>query len=417
MKINFDKIKLGLNWQGSLAKTYIEHSGSKAGTYQYLQDTNPALRKHLPSDTHYLAPNEDVERFLDKVDFSNQKIVRGCHPLDFFGMVDVIPTKVGVYGREEVRKSVDEVLKKAKSKEVRNFVNYEFDLTKQGLSFDGEIGILVQDQFNYIYDLWEYAPVIGSIVEHPHEKGIYRISIGQDKFLNEAVSNKEGRCLGIMDRYSRDFKSSHIDPQLAKDTILLYKQIQDSGLVPDGYSFQMEFGYGKDEDDNRKINLFQARLFKPHEPKADFEPDCRFMSLPYGAFGITPESGIEIKLAPLDPGSIDLVKSASSVAYNICRGVFSHEASPLDVKPKNLGAYLIGSSFRRISSTPTVLQHGDFRWVQKAPVSLLFDFDFKEIETKTIKVYSNGIVGGIEPAPDATSERPSLLGFLKGLVS
>ena len=396
MKISFDTIKPGLNWQGSQAKNYIEQSGSKAGVYQYLQDTNSKLREHLPTNTHYLAPNEDIEKFLDKIDLDNLKVIRACHSLDFLGMVDVIPTKVRIHSRNDIRKAIHEIYKNAKSKEVKDFVNYEFDLNKHAISFDGEIGILVQDYFNCRFESGSSA--IGSIIEHPHEKGIYRVSVTQDDFVEEVVCNEEALCLKAGDPDCTEFKYAVMSPYLLKSAMLLYKQVQSSGLIPNNYSFQMEFGYGKD-DVGEQINLFQARLFKPYEPKAEFEPECYRMSLPYGAFGITPDSGVEMKIYSLDEFTYsqeEMKSIAGNIAYRSCKDWGDHEELPLSIKPENIGAYLVCNTSPNSMRLPKVLQHGDYRWAQKAPITLMLNSPLKSRDLRSVKVFSNGVIGGID---------------------
>lgn len=80
-----------LHWQEPIAREYLEqYHRSKSGAHFYLQDAQPNLRNNLPTNAKYLAPSDDVEKFVRSQDYSKPKVVRGCHLLDFVGMVDVI---------------------------------------------------------------------------------------------------------------------------------------------------------------------------------------------------------------------------------------------------------------------------------------------------------------------------------------
>lgn len=401
-----------LHWQEPIAKDYITQlGGSKSGTYHYLNDSQPDLRRHLPADTHYLEPDGDVIRFLDSVNFSfsRQKIVRGCHPLDFVGMVDVIDTVKGLQDRTAVAYAIKKLQEQARSPEVKSFVEYE-----SGETFNGEIGILVQDY---------YGEERGSIIEHPHMKGIYRVGKVTPTVLHD-IARLTGRQVTVTGQYNVDeeicdvsgraidqfkigagdsigFKSSQsIEQDEARKVIELYKRVADSGLIPEGYSFQMEYGIDKV---TKQPIFYQARLFRPFIDRANYEKDdvdWDFNSTRiFNAFGITPKEGIETHLAYLDEDGIKHSSDKGTVAFTYsASGKNQRGSTSLDIQPKNIGVYL--------PYQYQLLEHGHYRWLQKAPVSLAAiikgiedkldnSINFAAEDGVKVRVWSNGIVGGI----------------------
>ena len=369
MKIHFKSpiTKKPIIWQESRAEQALKWGGSKAGSCFYIKETQPKLCEHLPGENNYLEPGEDIDKFLDSINFNSEKVVRGCHPLDFIGMVDVIPTKLDLRERGQVRSAILEILKEAKSEKIRSFVEYE-----SGVPFDGNIGILVQ----------EYCGnVRGSIVEHPHAKGIYRIAlVDPSKIMDykEEVCNEKG----VLDR-RQTWVKEHIyyEPwdslvrqhnRLAGDIINLYKKIKDSGLISPDYSFQMEFGLVKGKE--KRVIFYQARLFREFEESVDFEPNEKnkdqfsAWTYSYNSFGITPEEGIEITLPKVISHGL-CERSSFREGANIKNAgyfysSFGHRQSTgLDVQPTNMTVFFPWHQ--------TILEHGYFRWIQKAPVSLL----------------------------------------------
>ncbi len=397
-----------LHWQEPKAKQYLEqYNGSKSGTHFFLHDTQPDLRAQLPTNAKYLAPGDDVEQFVRSLDYSNPKVVRGCHLLDFVGMVDVIDTVKASKGRLAVKKAIDDVLKQAAGEDVKSYVEYE-----SGIPFDGKIGILVEDY---------YGEERGSIIEHPHMKGIYRVgkvipTIGFElsrlakiemsnvaKYdVDEEVCDVNGRAIDLFNTKHVEnigFKSDQsIKQDEAKKIIELYRKVADSGLIPEGHSFQMEYGINK----TTKAPIFyQARLFKPFAERASYDIDVLEWrkTMPFSTFGITPESGIEVSLAYLDEEGIQYSSSKESVAFAYsASGKNQRGSTTLDIQPKNIEVYL--------PYQYQLLEHGHYRWLQKAQVSL--PSVVRNIEDRLessihlaaeseikVKVCSNGIVGGI----------------------
>ena len=399
-----------IKWQEPLAGEYIrELGGSKSGAYEYLYDTQPNLRRHLPTGTKYLPPGGDISKFVEGLDYAKPKVVRGCDREDFVGMVDAIDTVKSVKGRLAVKKAIDDVLKQAAGEDVRSFVEYE-----SGIPFDGKVGILVQDY---------YGEERGSIIEHPHMKGIYRVGKVTPTVLHD-IARLTGREVSVVGQYDVDeevcdvsgkaidqfkigagdnigFKlSQSIEQDEAIKVIELYRRIADSGLIPDGYSFQMEYGIDKV---TKQPIFYQARLFRPFVDRANYEKDdvdWDFNSTSiFNAFGVTPKEGIEAHLAYLDEDGIKHSSDKGNIAFTYsASGKNQRGSTSLDIQPKNMKVYL---PYQR-----QLLEHGHYRWLQKAPVSLAATIKSIEDELDNsihfvakdgvkVKVWSNGIVGGI----------------------
>ncbi len=400
-----------VSWDNANAEMYLrELGGSKPGAYGYLQDTQPHLHGHLPTGTKFLESGEDIDRFLKGYDCNVPKVVRGCHWKDVSGMVDVVPTEIDVLGKESVRENIFKVLDAAQDKDVKSFVEYE-----SGEKFHGDIGVLVQDFC---------GSERGSIIEHPHQKGVFRICHvmpiwgSRRTDLEEAVFDEQGReiprTVVERTRNSHDGDQS-ISANLAERIIRLYRNVQDSGLMPSSHSFQMEFGV---HDRSGEIMFYQSRLFRPYSPRADFDPlefDGGKALTPhtfrFDAFGITSDEGEELSVAELDSAFVDKYQNAQKMAYGY--NAYGNRCSTsLDVRPHNLRAFL-PYGFQ-------ILEHGYYRWMQKAAIALVgvrrgfadrsrhphiygeeLDLPVQEIDEQVrIRVISNGVSGVVARIED-----------------
>jgi hypothetical protein len=394
-------------WENPDAFEYLtELGGSKSGATAYLADTCPELHPQLPKGA-YLEPWEDADDFLDeKVDLREGKVVvRGCHSRDVYGMVDVLetlvvpsdgqmslserltrdrearrvcrervertPTDIKAL-RKELREAILRIRDQAHAEDVRGYVEYE-----SGAPFDGQIGILAQDCC---------GDVRGSVVEHPNEKGGFRISISTPSYsthnpwdVEESAFVDSGLCVSAGKPGSGRMG---FDPDTIKQIIGLYRTVRDTGIMPASYSFQMEFGLPEvDGRSGTKRRLssggehlpvfYQARLFRPYQGRADFTIDeiirktkkegSFVTSNYYDSFGITPPEGITLRLAELDEEFIEKFQGVDHIAY--AHNLFnqSHHGAPLSIRPRNMEAYIPYSS--------KLLEHGYFRWMQKAAVT------------------------------------------------
>jgi len=382
-------------WENGTAKEYLDElGGSKSGAYQYLCDAHPELRKHLPTGSRYLPPGGDVENFLKKLDMSKRKIVRGCHPLDVHGMVDVIYTAVDQRDIRQVRDAIRKILDVAQDPKVHSYMEYE-----SGKPFDGKVGILVQ---NY------YGTERGSIIEHPHEKGTYRVeyvnpSITSKEIVDTYIADETGKAFDVWvarlaPKTEKLYKNRQdLEPSRMQQIIALYRNIQETGLMPSTHSFQMEYGATSND-----IMFYQARLFRPYERQAEFsvkvdlrnkDPEGLTSAVtPYNVFGITPEQGIEFKVVDLTTDVVEEQKGNESLAYRH-GAYFHHHSLGLQVQPRNMQAYM--------PTDESLLEHGHFRWMQKSPLTLggiRGDDEITRIREVTddirVRLCSNGVRGG-----------------------
>lgn len=381
-------------WEDPRARQYImERGGSKNGAREFLRDTQPKLQKYLPHGD-YLEPGADKGRFLKQIDFTRKKLVRACHPLDFFGMVDTIETH-----RADTAEEVSDCIRKIRvhakrNKLLRSYMEYE-----SGELFDGEVGILVQD---YCGNMG------GSIAEHPHEKGVYHIAhvmkspgqYGEDSIYENIYDNDGYMLSGHSLRRGKkgDAKNRLFQPNpSALQEISMYRDVHESGLIPASWSSQVEFGYNTDGVlASGGLQFYQARLFRPYSLMADFDFQDLIdkegkthmrVTQNYGAYGITPPSGLDLMpWSEMDAPSIRKVDDHKRVAYAYNASPNLQRPTPLHIQPRNMEAFL--------GHQPHTLEHGYFRWTQKAPVSL--HGICVDPDTTMVKVFSDGFRGGVQ---------------------
>jgi hypothetical protein len=100
----------------------------------------------LPERTHILHPEEDVDSFLKNIEFDGTPyIVRGRHPDDFVGAVDVFQTHsdtFGIFTAKKVKELISTIRSHASSDIVKSFMQYDI-----GKDFNGKSGIMVQKYY------------------------------------------------------------------------------------------------------------------------------------------------------------------------------------------------------------------------------------------------------------------------------
>ncbi|MBU1124184.1 hypothetical protein KJ652_06410 [Patescibacteria group bacterium] len=376
-----------LQWQNPQAKEQIEWGGSKAGSYEFARQHCPDLSKYLPDHFFCLEPGFDVNVCTNMMNLDNPKIVRGCDRRDFAGMVDVLKSIPNVTGKDAVRAAIHEVLAHAKDPGVKSYVEWE-----TGKPFDGNIMVQIEDY---------HGQERGSIIEHPHERGVYRIGnvIGNPvAYYDEDICDETGRGLLTSSMEQPDFEHVHKDPLVKEspEIIDLYQCVRESGLIPNDYSFQMEYVI---EDFSRRIRFTQARLFKQFDPADNFKIDVpsthmRTLVRLYECFGKTPKEGVELPLATLYTRSIHAHKDDQGVAY-VYGQEEVHESAPLHIQPDNMAAYLPAAG------RGALLEHGHYRWMQKASLTLCsscnLDFMMPNMadKIKNVRLYANGLIGAI----------------------
>ncbi len=271
------------------AAPYIEEFGGKIGGLEYLRDKCPNLRPQiLPSAI--IKPCETFNGKLPPSE-SGKYIVRGSHPLDIMHLVDVIPTYFPEK-EEEITETIERIRQEAKEKAVMVYGKYEDP------SYDGNVVVAVQPRLMQFsvpftedrYGRLDYAPGCevlrrrGSIVDHPDNPGNYVTS----HVLDDPTFSRSG--LSVQPFIA--FDDQRTDPE-SKSLIRTHKEISDSGLIPPGYSFQVEF-MEKNYNSGESPYICQVRVFRKKQPSdgtnkssvLDFYGDGRLV------FGTTPPEGV-----------------------------------------------------------------------------------------------------------------------------
>ena len=345
---------------------YIQKYGGKAGGFFFLRDLG-GFEKHLPPLIAYLDRDQDFSAIADKIpECFPTVIVRGTHPNDNEGLVDILHTVPGISHKDALEAAVDEIRDRAKWLSVFNYNEYE------GQEYDGNVGILIQEQC---------SKASGSIVEHPHKRGIYIID-----FVDIATDNERVIEHYVVDQREigkPDYSLFNINDRVLRKIIELYKKFQKSGFIPEDYSFQMEFGLkGSSLSPEKELVLFyQARPFKRFE-----EPPFRLKKRrQYECYGTTPKKGIVFPV----------VKTSHEIGVNNVQEPFAwiiqgmtHKMSP-NCQPRNMKVFLpLG---RRVNS----LEHNTYRWIRKADISIVspdISHILDEFQTgDNIRIRSNGI--------------------------
>lgn len=339
------------------AAPYIEEAGGKIGGLNYLKATVPQLRNAI-LPIQVVKPNERVKEVKVPAGEDGRFIVRGSHWMDFQGLVDVLDTQVG----EEPGYLALDVREYAKLPYIMAYGKYE------NPAYDGRICVGIQP---YIHSQR------GSIVEHPNIPNQYVVFVvepdyetGRDSALAFLYSIEENDC----HRISGDFEiSGGTYEDRVREIVEMYRQVDGSGLVKPGYSFQMEF-----LNTAEQVYIAQVRAFKKkEEARFELEADDRLV------FGITPPEGIvlPVYLSPDGFSHSDYPNPDSAWAYlKPCETSRSWrdllrpkdpeqvKADLLRFQPQRLTAYLIGQSFA--SQVNTTLEHNHFRVAQKADVTV-----------------------------------------------
>jgi len=379
-----------------------ELGGSKAGMHAYLDDAHPEFHEHLIGRWHYWEPGDDIETFLDRIsDFDKPKIVRFCHRNDIVGLIDTISSPV-VTGRLQVAKRIRQLAQLVEYEDFQRYYQYEF-----GEKFDGKYGVLVQDYSDRS---------AGSVMEHPHYPGIYLFSISQF----EAMVDENG--MRIEENYDKD-RPEWLDVESRMDrkdwdyqsysaiVIEMYRKFLDTGIFPTNISPQVEFTliggtakflqarYGRKCEPFDRENNAWAEMNKIRERTRD----KTYSSFLY-SFGLLPHEGVETTLTELGKVPVNNHSHRDNVAYLGNHEWFSMvESNPLgmDLYPENMFAYL--------PVQVPAMPHYHFRWMQKADIAmvgagvLLHHKIFSEslitpeelINGVRVRIYSNGIIGGV----------------------
>lgn len=347
------------------AAPLIEEFGGKMGGLKYIQSHCEELRERvLPMFT--LRPGEE----WNGQQFPGANIIRGSHPHDFQGLVDVLETKTALSkNSDDIPYAVFLLRRGAESEEVMDYARYE------NSQYDGKITVGIQPH---------NGGLRGSVVEHPNQPGNFLVT--------RIIDRGDDMCMPSVGRYDQqgalqqDMNYHPEALQSEKTLIDFYKIIQRSELVKDHLSFQMEFGGPLDNP-----SIYQVRAFT-NKQVADFvleEYPSRTLT-----FGVTPPDGIVMPYATWNPSVAFSFPGNQNpgVPWALLRTYHYHDRD-LSFQPKNMAAYLAGQCYK--SSAWQSLEHGHFSMAQKADVTLfegrVYRFEkLAEHKGGTLRIISDG---------------------------
>lgn len=342
------------------AAPYIAEAGGKIGGLNFLKATVPSLKDAI-LPVQVVNPDENLGELKVPEGDQGQYIIRGSHPMDFQGLVDVLTTKIGW---EDIGGWVRDVQMQARRPAVMAYGKYE------NPAYYGRVFVGVQPYLD---------AQRGSIVEHPNIPGSYVMSFVPRDYQVGADSTNTGIYNSTKDQMT--WLSGTPDEitggaeDRARKAVEYYQAVEGSGIAKPGLSLQMEFLNAE-----QQMYVAQVRAFKRKE-QADFslDGDDRLV------FGITPKEGIVLPaylstngfvrgdqpdysqpwayLKPMEPlagfSMADILRPKSEGQI---------EAEKLKFQPANLEAYLIGQSFS--SQLNPSLEHNHFRVAQKAGITI-----------------------------------------------
>jgi hypothetical protein len=349
---------------------------------------------------HY---NEKVSEFEAEIrKLGGKLIVRGSHPNDYHGFIDVVPTRRNITSYEGVVKAVEYIREFMLCQEVKEHC------ADWGQPYTPETAIVVQEQVSNI---------VGTMMRHPHTKKL-------EAQYNELHS---GITVSFMRNDSGFQHRSNTVPNISNykmfQIISMYKKLEQAGIDKQ-WAHQMEFSL--------KPGMFlQARPYmkfqKPTKfnlPELDHGTPC-IWSDNHGKrlFGITPEKGIEMKFFAKGRRHLEAFGSADPQYTNkeYFERVTSDEKSCLVMKEKHRDSIDVGLNIGNLGAycTPcnpeNYLFHENYRLMKKARVSFIgpnysnIDYVRLGINSATINdelkrfgdgvvVFSNGMKGMIVPA-------------------
>ena len=285
-------------------------------------------------------------------------IVRGSHPNDWEGFIDVIPTIKNVTTHQELEAAIKKIEDAMKQEDVKIHCQ---DWNQQ---YSPEAHILIQEQIPLYF--------IGSMVRHPHtgsllleyrDPGYYGLTEG----VGGAVAF---RRFGENPISVGEWISSMNEESL-KGLCTMYEAFERSGLVSSDWTYQVEFGVTAE----RSIFFFQARVFKKKEPAKKFQvPTFYGQSIPFivssdgddSCFGITPQEGIELDVFDAWPGDIERINpSFAFKEYGLLSGRKIETSVPINRRLGQMRLFCGGDNPHNWQS------HAAYRLVKRAEYAMV----------------------------------------------
>ncbi len=344
-----------------------------------------------------------------KKEFDNMEkpvIVRGSHPNDYHGFIDVCPTYRGVNTFSELEEHIQ------CAEMVMGLNEMKIHCEDWEQPYNPEIHFLIQEQ---------KSQFIGTMMRHPHTGKlmieyfnimtmgyevipIETVWVDADGiYPKESIIDKKAGKISEPSRLKLMQIGSIENPndKEIREAIKMYENLESSGIIDGTFAQKVEFGF-------RPLNFFQANPFMKFEPMADFalpKPDKRIphMWAPL-SFGITPKKGSEFQFkiasaVDILDNKIELITNKNPYGLLITRQF--RDTPPTGKRFGNIAV------FCSPCSEDMYLNHSHYRIMKKADYSLIgaspinyekspHEMGYLE-EFRESKIFSNGNSGIIIP--------------------
>jgi hypothetical protein len=309
-------------------------------------------------------------------------IVRGSHPNDYHGFIDIVPTRRDVYDRMDLQEAVLTIEHAMIKDEIQTHCE------DWNQPYTSQVHVLIQEQTSNF---------VGTMIRHPNDRKQFRI---QYLDIEDTGPGRDPISCAILDNLGfRHHSNLGFQDEEMIELMRMYKKLEVSGVLDKEWSQQVEFGL-------RPLMFFQARPFKKYQQKDEFDIyDSPQRDIPFekkitseDCFGITPPEGIDLEF--------HFVRHYSFNSWN-------GPDLPLD-KPYGLA---VTSKSResihpgcrignvKVYCSPCLpnhyLYHSNYRFMKKADISLISglhycsDRSFEEF--KESRVFADGERGVVVP--------------------
>lgn len=279
-------------------------------------------------------------------------IVRGSHPNDYEGFVDVVPTVKGVDSWSGLERAVATIEKKMRGEDVR------IHAADWGQSYSPETHILVQEQ--------SPSPIAGTMLRHPHTGDFYIQYADMEEWLSGEPFRSPFSFMFIGHDFSSELSWLGLPAEEVAEAAHLYAAVENAGVIDPRTTLKVEFGLSP-------LRFYQANPAMTKRPAEDFElPDVYDSQAPFlfpgVVFGITPPDGVELEFKTLDLGCFPQTGGISlppQSPYGLFTVGKSQRSLRNEVRFGNLHAF--------VSSCTEVdfLAHAQYRLLKKAHIGFV----------------------------------------------
>jgi len=333
-----------------ITSTQIEQGGGKLEITRTLEENEFPVPKSL----YLYYPDLEKQNILTAAfrDLPKPLIVRGSHPNDWHGYIDVLPTVSDVTTETALFEAIQLIKTTAGSPELR------IHAEDWGQIFTPEVHVLLQEQSK--------SNVAGSILRHPHV--LDRVDL-QYRDRKEKESEEKPQC--AFARYidgQEVWQSTDEDWGITMDQLSqamkVYADVENSGIIDSNWVYHMEIGL-------RPLLIYQLRPFKRKEPAQKFPvPYLHGSTDPIITsdlvFGITPEKGLPLNFVSTDSVSLYHGHKLPKIGpYGLILAGKMYESLPPDVTYNNLRAYATAGHQHNY------LEHGEYRLLKRADIAMV----------------------------------------------